>query len=282
MGNTKSDLNLRIVILSGILVGIVIISGCIQSNEIKEKINNINPGNNNTGSGNGSGNGSGSGFDKNLPGIDRNLPGVDRNLSDFDKIANESNNSGIGGSGSGNVTDPNINFPDIEKYTNNSKIGIAGPNGRIYYTYVNNDPNFSINYPANWSMLPDISKITFLSQKHYEGGYFSMVMQLLSSSDSGGTYKSVDDVITDLVQKYKDNNNISNITINYERGDTLSGSQGKELNISYRQFGFNYTQTQIIARGGKYFYMIMYIAQSEHYSEYADVYEYSKSHFKME
>ncbi len=278
MGNTKSDAILRIAILSGILVGIILISGCIQSNEIKEKSDNINPGNNNTGQGGGSD----SGINKNLPGIDRNLPGFDENLSDFDKILNESNNSGIGGSGSGNVTDSDINLPDIEKYTNKSKIGITGPNGRIYYTYVNNDPNFSINYPADWSMLPEISKITFLSQKHYEGGYFSMVMQLLSSSDSGGTYKTVDDVITDLVQKYRDNKNISNITINYEREETISGYQGKELNISYRQFGFNYTQPQIIAKGGKYFYMIMYIAQSEHYNEYADVYNYTKGHFKME
>jgi hypothetical protein len=288
MRNLKSNANLRIAILSVILAGIVLISGCIQNNEIKEKRDNIlpesgqvedgnvslprgiNPGNNITGIGGGSG----SGFDENFTGT---------NMPDLNEIMRLRNISGFGGSGSFNADSDNINLPDIEKYTNKSKIGIPGPNGRTYYTYVNKDPNFSINYPSDWMMLPDTSKLMFLSPPRPDvRGYFTMAMQLLSSSDSGGTYNTADDVLTDLMNQYKDNKNMSNITINYEREEVLSGYKGKELNISYSQYGFNYTHTQIVAKGGKYFYLISYVAESKHYNEYEDVYNYSKSHFKIE
>lgn len=162
---------------------------------------------------------------------------------------------------------------------NNSKVHSICRN---YTTYANADFNFSIDYPDDWTMVPMKSKITFLSPKQYEGGYITLTMQLLSSSDSGGTYNSVDDVIKDLIHQYKEHNeNITNVNINYEREDILSGSAGKELSISYTLYGMNYTQTQIIARSGNFFYVIMYIAQSEHYNESADVYEYAKRHFKM-
>ncbi|MCX9010123.1 MAG: hypothetical protein OIN66_03270 [Candidatus Methanoperedens sp.] len=179
----------------------------------------------------------------------------------------------------------------LAEYENRSKIhsteyveknSEAGSSGRNYTSYTNNEFNFSIDYPGDWNVVPMKSKITFISPNRYEGGHITLTLQLLSSRDSGGTYNSVDDVISDLLVQYREHNeNVSNVSVIYEREEMLSGSKGKELNISYNLYGMNYTQTQIVARGGKFFYVIMYIAQSEHYNEYADVYEYSKRHFRL-
>ncbi len=235
---------LMISILSGILVGVVLISGCIQ-------------------------------FDKNLSEPD---------IKEIPNDSNDSIDSSTDDSGWIDINDTSIYIPAYQKMTNKTQIGKIGPNNRTYYTYTNEEYNFSIDYPDDWSMLPDNSNssITFVSPKNFEGGYISMEMQLLFSVDSGGTYNSVDDVISDLIHEYENDKDISNLTINYEREEILSGFKGKELNISYNQYGFNYTQPHIIARGGKYFYMIVYVAQSEHYNEDADVYEYCKSNFKIE
>ena len=176
-------------------------------------------------------------------------------------------------------------------YENTSKVNSTGyveknsearSTGRNYTSYTNNEFNFSIDYPGDWNVVPLKSKITFISPNRYEGGHITLILQLLSSRDSGGTYNSVDDVINDLLVQYREHNeNVSNVSVIYEREEMLSGYKGKELNISYNLYGMNYTQTQIIARGGNFFYAIMYIAQSEHYNEYTDVYDYSKRHFRI-
>jgi len=101
-----------------------------------------------------------------------------------------------------------------------------------YATYTT--ANFTMNYPANWTVVPTASKILFVSKNGYEGGYITLDIQLLSSIESGGIYNSVDDVVADLVQRFPGGaKNVSNVTINYEREEMLGGAKGKEVSISY-------------------------------------------------
>lgn len=147
-----------------------------------------------------------------------------------------------------------------------------------YTTYTN--ANFTIDYPADWTVIPTESKISFVSKTGYEGGYITLDIQLLSSSDSGGVYNSVDDVVTDLVQRFPGGaKNVSNVSINYEREEMLGGTKGKEVSISYISHNISYMQTQIIAKKGKYFYVLTYLTPSEYYGEYEGAYGYAKKHW---
>ncbi|KAF5433938.1 hypothetical protein C5S39_00610 [Candidatus Methanophagaceae archaeon] len=148
----------------------------------------------------------------------------------------------------------------------------------IYTTYTT--ANFTINYPADWTVIPRASKIPFVSKTGYEGGYITLDIQLLSSSESGGIYNSVDDVMMDLVQRFlEDAKNVSDVCINYEKEEEGKGAKGKEVSISYVLHNINYTQTQIIAKKGKYFYVLTYHAPSAYYGGQEKVYEYAKKHW---
>ncbi len=167
------------------------------------------------------------------------------------------------------------------KYIDNNSNAIHGAD-RNYTTYANTAFNFSVDYPNNWTMVPMESKIMFLSPTRYEGGYITLTIQLLYSINNGGTYSLADDVITDLMYRYREQiGNISNVSINYKREELLAGYKGKEICISFTANGMNHTQTQIIARGGNLFYVIAYQTQLEHYNEYVDVYEHAKKSFKI-
>jgi hypothetical protein len=147
-----------------------------------------------------------------------------------------------------------------------------------YTTYTN--ANFTIDYPADWTVIPTASTILFVSKNRYAGGYITLDLQLLSSIESGGIYNSVDYVVADLLQRFPGGKkNVSNISINYERGEMLSGAKGKEVSISYTFHNISYTQTQIIARKGKYFYVLAYHAPAAYYAEQEEVYEYAKKHW---
>ena len=163
---------------------------------------------------------------------------------------------------------------------NNSNISQDGNRGQSinYTTYTTS--NFTIDYPADWTVIPTESKISFVSKTGYEGGYITLDIQLLSSSDSGGVYNSVDDVVTDLVQRFPGGaKNVSNVSINYEREEMLGGTKGKEVSISYISHNISYMQTQIIAKKGKYFYVLTYLTPSEYYGEYEGAYGYAKKHW---
>lgn len=99
--------------------------------------------------------------------------------------------------------------------SNNSTI-TQGRNGNQFMCYATyTTTNFTINYPADWTVIPTASKILFVSKTRYEGGYVTLDIQLLSSSESGGIYNSVDDVMTDLVQRFlEDAKNVSDVCIN--------------------------------------------------------------------
>ena len=163
---------------------------------------------------------------------------------------------------------------------NNSNITHNGNRNQSisYTTYT--AANFTIDYPADWTVIPAASKILFVSKTGYEGGYITLNIQFLSSSDSSGIYDSVDDVVADLVQRFPGGaKNVSNVSINYEREEMLGGTKGKEVSISYISHNISYTQTQIIAKRGKYFYVLTYLAPSAYYGEYEEAYEYAKKHW---
>jgi len=163
---------------------------------------------------------------------------------------------------------------------NNSNITHDGNRNQSisYTTYTT--ANFTMNYPADWTVIPTTSKIVFVSKTGYEGGYITLDIQLLSSIESGGIYNSVDDVVADLVQRFPgDVKNVSNVSINYEREEMLGGAKGKEVSISYIAHNISYTQTQIIAQKGKNFYVLTYHAPSACYGEYEEAYEYAKEHW---
>jgi len=163
---------------------------------------------------------------------------------------------------------------------NNSNITHDGNRNQSisYATYTT--ANFTIDYPADWTVVPTASKFLFVSKKGYEGGYITLDIQLLSSIESGGIYNSVDDVVADLVQRFPGGaKNVSNVSINYEREEMLGGAKGIEISISYIAHNISYTQTQIIAQKRKYFYVITYHAPTTYYSEYEEAYEYAKEHW---
>lgn len=158
--------------------------------------------------------------------------------------------------------------------------GIAhnGNQTMSYATYT--AANFTIDYPADWTVIPTASKILFVSKTGYEGGYITLNIQLLSSIDCGGIYDSVDDVVADLVQRFPGGaKSVSNVSINYEKEELLGGTKGKEVSISYTAHNISYTQTQIIAKEGKYFYVLTYLAPSAYYGEQEEAYEYAKKHW---
>lgn len=163
---------------------------------------------------------------------------------------------------------------------NNSNIAYDGNRNQSisYTTYTT--ANFTIDYPADWTVIPRASKISFVSKTGYEGGYITLNIQLLSSIESGGIYYSIEDVVADLVQRFPgDAKNVSNVRINYEREEMLGGTKGIEISISYTAHNISYTQTQIIANNGKYFYVLTYLAPSAYYGEYKEVYEHAKEHW---
>jgi hypothetical protein len=163
---------------------------------------------------------------------------------------------------------------------NNSNITHDGNRSQSisYTTYTT--ANFTIDYPADWTVIPTGLKILFVSKTGYEGGYITLDIQLLSSIESGGIYNSVDDVVADLVQRFPGGaKNVSNVSINYEREELLSGAKGKEVSILYTSNNISYTQTQIIAKKGKYFYVLTYLAPSAYYGEQEEVYEYAKKYW---
>ena len=163
---------------------------------------------------------------------------------------------------------------------NNSNITHDGNRNQSisYATYTT--ANFTMNYPADWTVIPTTSKIVFVSKTGYEGGYITLNIQLLSSVESGGIYNSVDDVVADLVQRFPGGvKNVSNVSINYEREEMLGGAKGKEVSISYIAHNISYMQTQIIAQRGKYFYVLTYHAPTAYYGEYEEAYEYAKEHW---
>ena len=164
--------------------------------------------------------------------------------------------------------------------SNNSNIAHNGNRNQSmsYATYTT--ANFAIDYPADWTVIPTESKILFVSKTGYEGGYITLNIQLLSSIDSGGIYNLVDDVVADLVQRFPGGaKNVSNVSINYEKEVMLGGIKGKEVSILYTSNNISYTQTQIIAKEGKYFYVLTYLAPSAYYSEYEEAYEYARKHW---
>lgn len=176
---------------------------------------------------------------------------------------------------------PHIQLPlHITNDTNITHNGNASqPQQSINYTAYTT-ANFTIDYPADWGVIPTSSKITFISKTGYEGGYITLSIQLLSSIESGGVYNSIDDVVTDLVQRFPGGaKDVSNVSINYEKEEMLDGTKGKEVSISYIAHNISYTQTQIIAKEGKYFYVLTYLAPSAHYGEQEEVYEYAKKHW---
>ena len=69
---------------------------------------------------------------------------------------------------------------------NNSNITHDGNRNQSisYTTYTT--ANFTMNYPADWTVVPTTSKIVFVSKNGYEGGYITLNIQLLSSIESGG------------------------------------------------------------------------------------------------
>ncbi|MCW7079448.1 MAG: hypothetical protein OCU22_10045 [Canidatus Methanoxibalbensis ujae] len=163
---------------------------------------------------------------------------------------------------------------------NNSNITHDGNRNQSisYATYTT--ANFTMDYPADWTVIPMASKIVFVSKTGYEGGYITLNIQLLSSVESGGIYNSVEDVVADLVQRFPgDVKNVSNVSINYEREEMLGGTKGIEISISYTAHNISYTQTQIIAQKGKYFYVLTYHAPTAYYGEYEEAYEYAKKHW---
>ncbi|MFZ2070751.1 MAG: hypothetical protein WAV32_03955 [Halobacteriota archaeon] len=163
---------------------------------------------------------------------------------------------------------------------NNSNITHDGNRSKSinYATYTT--ANFTIDYPADWTVFPTELKILFVSKTGYEGGYITLNVQLLSSIDSGGIYNSVDDVVADLVLRFPGGaKNVSNVSINYEREEMLGGTKGKEVSILYTSHNIRYTQTQIIAKKGKYFYVLTYLAPSAYYGEQEEAYEYAKKHW---
>lgn len=174
-----------------------------------------------------------------------------------------------------------IHFQPAAHIYNNSTITthVGNRNQSInYVTYTT--ANFTIDYPADWTVIPAESKISFVSKTGYEGGYITLTIQLLSSIESGGIYHSIDDVVVDLVQQFQEEGiNISNVNTNYEKEEEVSGAKGKEVCISYISDNISYTQTQIIAKKGKYFYALTYHALSSHYSEQEEVYEHAKKHW---
>lgn len=147
-----------------------------------------------------------------------------------------------------------------------------------YATYTT--ANFTIDYPADWTVIPTASKFLFVSETGYKGGYITLNVQLLSSIESGGVYNSVDEVVADLVQRFPvGTKNVSDVSINYEQEEMLSGAKGKEVSISYILHNISYMQTQIIVRKGKYFYVLTYHAPSAYYGGQEEVYEYAKKHW---
>ena len=167
-----------------------------------------------------------------------------------------------------------------EHIGNNSNIAHNGNEKQSlgYTTYTT--ANFTIDYPADWTVIPTRLKISFVSKTSYEGGYITLDIQLLSSIDSGGIYNSVDDVVADLVQRFPGGaKNVSNVSINYEKEVMLGGIKGKEVSILYTSNNISYTQTQIIAEEGKYFYVLTYLAPSAYYGEYEEAYEYARKHW---
>ncbi len=174
-----------------------------------------------------------------------------------------------------------IHFQPAAHIRNNSTITTHDGNRSqsiSYTTYTT--AHFTIDYPADWTVIPTESKILFVSKTGYEGGYITLTIQLLSLIESGGIYNSIDDVVMDLVQQFQEEGkNISNVNISYENEEEVSGAKGKEVSISYTSHNISYTQTQIIAKKGKYFYALTYHAPSAYYSEQEEVYEYAKKHW---
>lgn len=171
-----------------------------------------------------------------------------------------------------------IHFPHAAHISNNSTITTHDGNRSqsiSYTTYTT--VHFTIDYPADWTVIPAESKILFVSKTGYEGGYITLTIQLLSSIESGGIYNSTDDVVMDLVQQLQEGaKNVSNVSINYEQEEILSGTKGKEVSISYTAHNISYTQTQIIAKRGKYFYVLTYHAPLVYYGEHEEAYKHAK------
>lgn len=150
-----------------------------------------------------------------------------------------------------------------------------------FTTYTDTKFNLSVEYPSDWEIVQNESKVSFILPKKSKGAYTAINLQTLLSVDNGGKYKSTEDIISDLMQQFQQKT--KNLIINYERESMLGRSKGKELSISYTlDDNINYAQTIIIAKEGNYFYALTYFSPSVQYDEYTYAYKHAKNSFKFE
>ncbi|HEY9245509.1 MAG TPA: hypothetical protein VIO11_01555 [Candidatus Methanoperedens sp.] len=151
--------------------------------------------------------------------------------------------------------------------------------GTMYFkTYTDANFNYSIQYPGDWEIIRNKSKISFIYPKNSMDGYTTLNLQILLSPDNGGKYKSIEDVILDLEQQLQ--KITKNLKIIYERENMLGVSKGEELSVSYTLNDLNYTQTMIIAKAGSNFYVLTYFSPSARYEQYIYAYEQARKSFK--
>ncbi|MCX9078365.1 MAG: DcrB-related protein [Candidatus Methanoperedens sp.] len=146
-----------------------------------------------------------------------------------------------------------------------------------FTTYTDSEFNISIEYPADWEVVQNESRISFILPKKSKDGYTTLNIQALLSIDSGGKYESTENVVSDLMQQFQEKT--KNLRINYKRESILGKSKGKELNVSYTLNDVNYTQTMIIAKENNYFYALTYFSPSAQYEEYTYTYIRAKNSF---
>lgn len=146
-----------------------------------------------------------------------------------------------------------------------------------YQTYTDFNYGFSLSYPDNWMYKVSTDGDLLFYGTVDDQAKVSFNIQVLLSSDLGGSYSSMDDVMNDFESQYKEFDGYSKVSAG--RG-TVSGGSSKYHECKFINDGLNLVARFDVFENDGLFYVISYVTPASVFSKYMYIHTNTLNTFK--
>jgi len=150
-----------------------------------------------------------------------------------------------------------------------------------WITYTDSKLGFSLMYPANWSSgITKGGYLIFYGPADDKGHNPNIIVQAIFPPALGGSYSSIDDAASDILDQLKSHENYTLISYQQTR---VCNESAREIVCSYSYGGIKIKQSQVFVQDPNtgYIYTILYMATEVNYPKYRQAFEKVRETFKL-